>query len=159
MKWLFGFFLLILPLFVQADELSIPRFASLKSNLINLRTGPGERFPIDWVYKRQGLPVEITDEFEHWRKIKDFEGTTGWVHKKMLSEKRTIMTFPNQKTVLFKKEKEDALPTAYLDGLIILTVIQCDHLSDFCKVRLQDLTGYVKKNEVFGLYPNEEVNG
>ncbi len=158
MKCLFGLMLCLLPFWTAAEELPLPRFASLKSNLINLRTGPGERFPIDWVYKRQDLPVEITDEFEHWRKIKDFEGTTGWVHKKMLSGKRTVMTRPDQKIVLYKKEKENAAPTAYLNGLIILTVIRCEALSPFCKVRLQDLTGYIKKNEVFGLYPNEEVD-
>ena len=156
MKW-FLFFLCMFSFSIQSEELSIPRFVSLKSNLINLRTGPGERFPIEWVYKRQGLPVEITDEFEHWRKIRDFEGTTGWVHKKMLSEKRTVITFPHHKTILFKTEKTTAQPRAYLDGLIILTVIKCEDSSIFCKVRLQDLTGYVKKDEVFGLYPNEEV--
>ena len=79
----------------------LPRFASLRSNEINLRTGPGERFPIEWVYRRVALPVEIIDEFEHWRKIRDVDNTTGWVHKKMLSNKRTALTLKNKKHTLY----------------------------------------------------------
>lgn len=141
----------------SADVLKLPRFASLKSDKINLRTGPGERFPIDWVYKRQGLPVEIIDEFEHWRKIQDKDGTKGWVHKKMLSGQRTALTTKEKRHTLYKKEKPGAAIVAYLDGEVLLRIIKCQASSLYCKVKLQNITGYINRNELFGIYPNEEV--
>ena len=69
--------------------LPIPRFVSLRADEVNMRTGPGVRYPIDWVYARQGLPVQVIGEFEAWRQIRDSEGSTGWVHRTMLSGRRT----------------------------------------------------------------------
>ena len=63
----------------KGSGLPIPRFASLKSDEVNVRTGPGSRYPIDWVFKRKGMPVEIVAEFENWRKIRDWQGAGGWV--------------------------------------------------------------------------------
>ena len=79
----------------QAEEesesgLALPRMVSLRSSLINARSGPGSRYPIEWVYKQKGAPVEIIAEFELWRKIKDWEGTESWVHKAMLSGRRFV---------------------------------------------------------------------
>ena len=58
---------------------------------VNVRTGPGTRYPISWVYKREGMPVEVIEEYDIWRKIRDAEGTTGWVHKSMLDGKRSVL--------------------------------------------------------------------
>ena len=69
----------------EESGLALPRMVSLRSNLINARSGPGARYPIEWVYQQKGAPVEITAEFELWRKIKDWEGSQTWVHKSMLS--------------------------------------------------------------------------
>src|SRR4051812_28309713 len=71
--------------------LPVPRFVSLKPDDVNVRTGPGTRYPIQWVYHRSGLPVEIVDEYDVWRKIRDSDGTTGWVHKTMLEGKRNVL--------------------------------------------------------------------
>ena len=70
--------------------LALPRMVSLRSNLINARSGPGARYPIEWVYMQKGAPVEIVAEFELWRKIKDWQGSESWVHKSMLSGRRSI---------------------------------------------------------------------
>ena len=72
-----------------ASGLPLPRFVSLKSDEVNLRTGPGKRYPIDWIYRRRGLPVEIIDEFDDWRRVRDHDGTVGWVHRFMLVSQRT----------------------------------------------------------------------
>src|ERR1700689_10051 len=71
--------------------LPIPRFASLRASDVHLRTGPGTRYPIDWVFTHQGMPVEITAEYEMWRRVRDAEGDEGWVHKNALSGKRFII--------------------------------------------------------------------
>ncbi|MBN9291377.1 MAG: hypothetical protein J0H36_09735, partial [Hyphomicrobium denitrificans] len=66
----------------------VPRFVSLKSDRVNLRNGPGTDYPTGWVYRRAGLPLEIVQEFESWRKVRDSEGATGWVLQSFLSGRR-----------------------------------------------------------------------
>ena len=75
----------------KGSGLPIPRFASLRSDEVNVRTGPGPRYPIDWVFKRKAMPVEIVAEFENWRKIRDWQGASGWVHQSLLSGKRSFI--------------------------------------------------------------------
>ena len=70
--------------------LPLPRFVTLRANEVNLRSGPGTRYPIDWVYRRSGMPVEIIDEFDTWRRIRDWQGTEGWVHQSMVQGRRGI---------------------------------------------------------------------
>ena len=79
--------------------LPLPRFVSLRADQVNLRTGPGVRYPIDWVYRRRDLPVEIIDEHETWRRIRDWEGTIGWVHQSMLQGVRNAMVTGEPRTL------------------------------------------------------------
>jgi len=65
--------------------LPVPRFVSLHADRVNLRTGPGDRYPIDWVFTRKEMPVEVTGQLEHWRRIRDWEGTQGWVTERMVT--------------------------------------------------------------------------
>ena len=69
----------------------LPRFVSLRSDQVNLRVGPGENYPIEWVLTRKEMPVEIVKEFENWRMIRDWQGTEGWVHERMLTGKRAVV--------------------------------------------------------------------
>jgi SH3-like domain-containing protein len=69
----------------------LPRFASLRSDEVNLRVGPGENYPIEWVFKRKDMPVEIIEEFQNWRKIQDWQGTNGWVLDRMVTGKRAVI--------------------------------------------------------------------
>jgi SH3-like domain-containing protein len=73
----------------SSSGLSIPRFVSLSNSETNVRVGPGQEFPINAVYKRAGLPVEVILEYDNWRKIRDYEGAEGWVYHSLLSGKRT----------------------------------------------------------------------
>jgi len=79
------------PPVIADDALPVPRFVSLKAEEANLRTGPGIRYPVRWVYWKKWLPVEIIEEYDHWRKIRDAEGESGWIHKSLLSGRRTIL--------------------------------------------------------------------
>src|SRR6266478_10135737 len=69
----------------------LPRFVSLRSDQVNLRVGPGENYPIAWVLTRKEMPVEIVREFQHWRLIRDWQGTEGWVHERMVTGKRGVI--------------------------------------------------------------------
>src|SRR5262245_37242621 len=73
----------------KGSGLPLPRFASLRSDEANVRSGPGTRYPIDWVFRRKGMPVEIVAEYENYRKIRDWQGASGWVHQSLLTGKRS----------------------------------------------------------------------
>ena len=75
----------------EGSGLPLPRFVSLRADQVNLRTGPGVQYPVEWVYQRKDLPVEIITEYRTWRKIRDWQSTQGWVHQSMLSGKRSII--------------------------------------------------------------------
>ena len=80
--------------------LEIPRFVSLKSNEVNLRVGPSKNYPIELIYITKNLPVEIIDEFDTWRKIKDHNRTIGWLHKSLIQGERFVLTgYNNDKDV------------------------------------------------------------
>ena len=130
--------------FAAADTtgLPVPRFVSLRSNQINLRTGPGMRYP-----------VEITAEFENWRKIKDWDGKEGWVHQHMLSGRRTIRL--NKETLLLRAPADEALPVAKAEAGVIGKLELCPKNVAFCKVNLQGFQGWLPKKELWGVYPAE----
>ena len=70
---------------VSSTGLPIPRFVTIRANQVNMRTGPGVRYPVDWEYRRAGLPVEIVSEYGTWRKIRDWQGDEGWMHQRRMS--------------------------------------------------------------------------
>ncbi len=111
--------------FAQAAEeesesgLALPRMVSLRSSLINVRSGPGSRYPIEWVYKQKGAPVEIIAEFELWRKIRDWEGSETWVHKAMLSGRRFIKVInPGENNIYAKPENTSRIIAKAEDGVV-----------------------------------------
>ena len=128
----------------------IPRFDSLRSDTVYMRAGPGERFPIEWVYEKKDLPVKIIDTFEHWYKIEDGDKNQGWVHKRMLSGKRTAMTAKDKKTPLYKKSSTQSKVLAYFEGQIIVRIIECEQDNLFCHVKYNELKGYILKSSLFG---------
>src|SRR5215467_10266278 len=99
--------------------LPIPRFVSLKADRVNVRGGPTKDHDVTWVYNRAGLPVEITAEFENWRRIRDWEGAEGWVYHSLLSGRRTATVAPKGKNkdellLLHEKPEANAAVTAKL---------------------------------------------
>src|SRR4029077_21108216 len=84
----------------SVSGLPVPRFVSLKSDRVNVRSGPNKDQEVRWVYTHAGMPVEITAEFENWRRIRDWEGAEGWVYHSLLSGKRTAMVLPKTKDEL-----------------------------------------------------------
>src|SRR5919108_2081271 len=106
-------------------SLPIPRFVSLRSNEVNLRTGPGTTYPVEWVYVRRGLPVEVIAEFDVWRRIRDWQNTVGWVHQSMLDGKRTALIVGSDRGLL--QEPTDTAPlVARLAPGVIARLLECD---------------------------------
>lgn len=135
----------------------LPRFASLRTDEVNMRTGPGERFPISWVYRRTGLPVEILDEFDVWRKVRDQEGTQGWIHKKMLSGKRMALTPKEREVPLYWKHSKSSPTVAVLKGQLVVEIEACPAMDELCKVQIQGISGYIDRGYLWGIYAGEVI--
>ena len=135
-----------------ADKL--PRFVSLRSDQVNLRVGPGENYPIEWVLKRKEMPVEIIKEFEHWRMIHDWQGTEGWVHERMVSGKRTVVVKGGVRALHRLPDLASGVVARAEPG-VFAHLIECR--SAWCRIEAADIVGWVQRGEVWGVYPDEAV--
>jgi SH3-like domain-containing protein len=134
----------------------LPRFVTLRTDEVNLRTGPGTRYPIEWVYKRRDLPVQIEREFEVWRLIRDPEGVKGWVHQATLAPRRSAVVVGGEHA-LRHDPKDDSAPVARLKPGVILRLRACEAASDWCQASVQDYRGWIKRSDIWGTLPGEEV--
>jgi SH3-like domain-containing protein len=137
----------------------VPRYVSLKSDHVNLREGPSKDHATKWIYQRAGLPVEITAEFETWRRVRDSEGAEGWVLHSLLSGKRTVLVSPGKKDApplpLRAQPGDDATITARLSPGVIAGVKKCD--GTWCRLKGEGYDGYMAQTGLWGVYPGEKV--
>ncbi len=142
------------PLAVGEDALPLPRFVSLKSAEVNLRTGPGVRYPIEWVYQRRALPVEITAEFDNWRRVRDSDGTVGWIHRALLSGTRSALALPPEQT--FRRAPKDSAPALFRAGPgVLVAILSCD--GAWCQTEQGETKAWVRQNGLWGVYPGEII--
>ncbi|MBV9077875.1 MAG: hypothetical protein JO048_10365 [Methylobacteriaceae bacterium] len=149
----------------KASGLPVPRYVSLKTDRVNLREGPSKDHRTAWVFTRAGLPVEITAEFETWRRIRDADGTEGWVLHSLLSGRRTALVMPwakagTQPLALRAGPDERSPVVAELQPNVITSVKRCTE--GWCRVVIvlagaRDMTGYMRQDRLWGVYPNEKV--
>ncbi len=135
--------------------LPLPRFAALRSDEVNFRTGPGTRYPIEWVYKRRDLPVVIEREFEVWRLVRDQEGVKGWVHQATLVGRRTLVVTGGERTL--RREPGQGAAVAILKPGVIGRLRSCEASARWCEVQVQDHRGWLARDEFWGTYPGEAV--
>ena len=138
------------------SKLPLPRFVSLKSNRVNLHEGPSKDHRTLWLYERAGLPVEITAEFEIWRKIRDSEGSEGWVLHSLLSGRRTALIAPWKKEPQVLTSSDHATPVAKLAPGVIAMLRRCD--GQWCRIAGQGFDGYMKQENLWGAYPGEKID-
>jgi SH3-like domain-containing protein len=143
------------PSILNPSGLPVPRYVSLKSGDVNVRVGPGKRYPIQWVYNRAHLPVEIIEEFAHWRKIRDYQGATGWVHKGMVDGKRTAIIMDKPQN-LYDHPEVSSHPVMRADALVIGTIKECQ--PDWCRLEIEDRKAWIRKADIWGV-SREEVIG
>lgn len=140
----------------NSSGLPIPRFVSLKSDKVFVRAGPGLRYPIKWVFKKEGLPVEIVQEFDTWRKIRDQDGEEGWVHQTLLSGKRTAMVTADKGGVLMRKPVTGASPVAVLEPKVLVALAQCH--GAWCSAEAEGFKGWIERKSLWGIYATEELD-
>ncbi len=136
--------------------LPIPRFVALRTDDVNMRKGPGFRYPIEWDYKRRDLPVEILREFEVWRLVEAPDGARGWMHEATLVGRRTFIVQGADAT-LRSSPRDDASPVAILKVGVIGLLRSCEAGSAWCRVRAGDYDGYLKRTQFWGTLPDEVV--
>lgn len=137
--------------------LPVPRFVTLKSDAVNVRRGPSRDHDVVWRYVRSGLPVEITQEFENWRRIRDFEGAEGWVFHSLLSSNRSALVAPWDKTKtpvnLYSEASKTSSLVSQLEPGVQGSVSKCD--GHWCKLEGKNYAGWVEQNSLWGVYPDE----
>ena len=128
--------------------LPVPRFVSLKSSEGNARRGPGLTHRIDWVFTRAGMPLRITAEYEHWRRVEDSEGQGGWVNYSLLSGLRTVLVI--QDMAEFRTKATAAAEVAYQSELgVIGRLLECE--PNWCRVSVDGVRGWVEKSALWGV--------
>lgn len=140
----------------SGSGLPVPRFVTLRAGEVNLRTGPGVRYPVEWVYKRRHLPVEVIAEYDTWRKIRDWQGTQGWVHQGMLSGKRSVI-ITGRTSPLRKDPDTGANTAALLEEGVVASLLQCPLGTTWCQVEADGHKGWLRKVDVWGVYSAEKV--
>ena len=136
----------------ESDNLPLPRYASFKSSEVNLRVGPGENYPKRWVYQRAGMPVEIFDQQDTWRQVRDYQGVVGWVSVNLLTSKRTAIVTETRRT-LHDQPSDSAPPVALLEPGVIGRLEEC--AGDWCRLNVKGYEGWLKRGEIWGVGPTE----
>ena len=136
----------------------MPRFVSLKHDRVNVRAGPTREHEVAFVYTRAGLPVEITAESDNWRRIRDWEGSEGWVYHSMLSGRRTVVVNPKDKSQLLGLYADGdgrGAVVARLQAGVLAMVKRCT--GDWCRIIGSGFDGWIVQEQLWGVYPNEKL--
>ncbi|MBV2359535.1 aspartyl-trna synthetase [Thalassococcus sp. CAU 1522] len=133
-------------------NLPLPRFVSLKAAEGNVRRGPSLTHRIDWVYKRRNMPLEITAEHGHWRRVRDRDGAGGWVHYSLLSGVRTVLVEQDM-VDLHVRPEETAPVSARLELGVIARLGDCN--PDWCRLTAGGYKGWAPKTALWGVRPDE----
>jgi SH3-like domain-containing protein len=137
--------------------LKLPRFAALKSDEVNMRSGPGERYPVLWTYQRRDLPVKIEHEFDIWRQVEDMDGIKGWMQEGFLVGHRSFVTIGSEDHVLRADAAETADPVAILKPGVVGRIRACEAGKEWCQVQVQDYRGWLRRSDFWGTDPGEAI--
>ena len=133
-------------------RLPMPRFVSMKASQGRVRRGPGLAYKIDWVFVRKDLPLEVTGEYEHWRRVRTFDGTGGWMHYSLLSGARYVIVVANEVPLRVRPDQEAAM-AARVEREVVAELEVCT--LDWCRIRVGKFAGWVLKDSIWGIYPAE----
>jgi SH3-like domain-containing protein len=124
-------------------------FRTLRNNKVNLRQGPSFDYPIKIFYKKKYLPVLILDSSDNFRKIKDHENNTGWIHVSQLSKKKAALA-NNDQIIMFKNPTIFSKPLIVLEKGRLCLILKCN--DDWCKVKTDKYSGWIKKENLWGSF-------
>ena len=137
--------------------LPLPRFVSLRAQEVNMRAGPGVRYPVEWVYKRRYLPVQIIAEYRTWRKVRDWQGTQGWVHQSMLGGRRSVIVTGSRRTLRAEPDTKSRA-IARMEPGVIGKLEKCPSEGGWCRIEAGGRRGWLRRVEFWGVQQGEAVN-
>ena len=140
----------------NATGLKLPRFVSLGADEAHVRAGPATRYPIKWVYNKRGLPVEIVQEFDVWRKVRDRDGEEGWLHKSLLSSRRNVVVLGEEPVAIRSQDSEKSRSIARLEPGVIATATECKKA--WCKITASGYEGWAERKSLWGIYAAEDFD-
>ena len=143
---LFFLIILLIPKSFASESIN---FLSLKNNEVNVRVGPSKKYPIKFTYKKKYLPLEILDKSETWRKTKDFEKNSGWIHISQLSKKKSAINTKNN-SILYKKSTIYSEPIAKLEIGRLVLIKKCK--DRWCKITSGDYSGWIFQSSLWGKF-------
>lgn len=140
--------------------LPLPRFVSLKASRVNLRIGPGFNYAVDWMYLKSGLPMEIIQEYDNWRRVRDADGVDGWINQSLLSGRRTGVLAPwhrgkDKRFPLHAEASDDARAVALVEPGAVGTIVACD--GKWCRMEFAGHAGWMQQAQIWGAYPGETI--
>ena len=124
-------------------------FLTLRNNEVNLRQGPSFDYPVKLFYKKKFLPVLVQEKFENFRKIRDHENNTGWIHVSQLSKKKAAIVIDDE-AYIFSSNTIYSKPLAISKRGKLLLIKKCK--KNWCKITNKKFKGWVKKESLWGLY-------
>ncbi|MFD3188945.1 SH3 domain-containing protein [Sedimentitalea sp. HM32M-2] len=133
-------------------NLPMPRYVSMKASEGNVRRGPSLTHRIDWVFKRRDMPLQITAEFGHWRRVQDRDGAGGWVHYALLSGVRTVLVEKDMLPVHARPDPQSPVNAAFELG-VVARLGKC--LDDWCRISAGGYRGWAEKRHLWGVLPDE----
>ena len=137
--------------------LPLPRYAALKSDDVNMRSGPGERYPALWTYHRRDLPVKIEREFDIWRLVEDMDGIKGWMQAGFLTGHRSFVITGTEDRTLRADPNDTADAVATLKPGVVGRIKACEAGKEWCQIQVQDYRGWLKRSDFWGIDPNEVI--
>ena len=136
----------------SATTLPLPRYVSLKTDEGNVRRGPSLTHRIDWVFTRRNMPLQITAEYGHWRRVEDAEGAGGWVHYALLSGVRTVLVEQDMMPVLSRPDPEAPIVATFEMG-VVARLGECNET--WCRISSGGYRGWAPKENLWGVNPDE----
>lgn len=133
-------------------NLPLPRFVSMKAAEANVRRGPSLTHRIDWVFKRRGMPLKVTAEYGHWRRVSDHDNAGGWVHYTLISGVRTVLVQEDLLTVHTRPDPASPVTAAFELG-VVARLGSCT--IDWCEISAGGYSGWTPKTKIWGVLPDE----
>ena len=133
---------------VTPSGMAVPRYVSTKFDKVNARSGPGDDYKLQFVYRVRGLPLQIVAETSEWRRVCDPTGAMAWVHKRTVDGRRSTMNMRERPVALLKRPKDGWKAAAYLNPRALATLDRCD--KGWCRVKADGASGWVRAGELWG---------
>lgn len=140
---------------IVATGMKVPRWVTVKASEMHLRQGPSLEAKILWKYVKPGIPVEVIAEYNAWRRVRDADGVTGWVHASLLDGRRNVVVTGRVNTALLSEPKADAAAIAYASPGLVARLVACR--GEWCEVSSRGYDGFVARDRLFGVYEDETI--